>query len=70
MELPTLGGDGEDIEQKAYSLIPWLPDPHRCDCGALCLSDTQYVGNQATYMPVWDCPDCEKRYHRDGDQLR
>jgi len=68
MDLPTLDADGETVE-KAKGLIPWLPDPKRCDCGALCLSDTQFVASQAMHMDVWDCPECEKRYYRDEDRV-
>ena len=57
----------ETAREQSKRLIPWLPDPHRCECGSLCNADNQYVAEQAFYMDVWVCPrdDCGKRYYRD-----
>lgn len=66
MDLPEFADEGvENTKQQARNLISWLPDPHTCDCGALCKAKTEYVENQAMHMDVWDCPECEKRYYRD-----
>lgn len=50
-------------------LIPWLPTPHRCECGAYCEADVQYVAAQAMAVEVWVCPDCGARYYRDEADL-
>ena len=51
--------------QEGRRLIPWLPDPHRCECGALCYAEHDYVESQAMVMPIWECRECGKRYYRD-----
>ena len=65
MDLPELTPDGKDVEREIKNLCPWLPDPKICDCGAYTDADRQYVAEQAIYVDVWDCPECEKRYYRD-----
>jgi len=68
-DLPTLD-DAQDAVEKATGLIPWLEDPKECDnCGTYCEADTQYVGQQASYMDVWVCPneDCRSRYYRNRE---
>ena len=50
------------------NLCPWLPDPHVCDeCGTYCDATVDYVAQQADYMDVWECPECEARYFRNRD---
>ena len=57
--------DSEQITEKAKGLIPWLPDPHECECGTYCESDVEYVGQMAEYSKVWVCPECGNRYFRE-----
>jgi hypothetical protein len=64
--------DLTDVDKKlpdVAGLIPWLPTPHRCECGAYCTADVQYVESQGMPVDVWVCPDCETRYYRDEDSL-
>ncbi|AFH21766.1 hypothetical protein OSG_eHP8_00240 [environmental Halophage eHP-8] len=65
-DLPTLD-DAENAVEKATGLIPWLEDPRECECGAYCKAETQYVGQQASYMDVWVCPECSNRYYRNRE---
>jgi len=53
-----------DTRQNARRLIPWLPDPHQCDCGVYCEAKDEFVQEQAMIMPVWVCPECESRFYR------
>jgi len=53
--------------REVRSLCPWLPDPHICDCGAWCDPEVRWVPRQAMRMPVWQCSDCDRRYHRTRD---
>lgn len=48
-------------------LIPWLPKPHRCDCGTYCTPSTEYIASQASYEDVWVCPECGTMYYREPD---
>jgi len=59
--------DTDAARQQVRNTLPWLSDPQRCDCGAICVSDVQWVGHHADHLPVWDCPECERRYHREPD---
>jgi hypothetical protein len=62
--LPTLNDTDADDEATVRGLIPWLPDPHKCDCGAYCEATSGYVQTQAMIMDIWVCPECESRYYR------
>jgi len=50
-------------------LLPWLSKPVRCECGAYCEADTDYVHTQAMIVDIWRCPDCGNRYYREADDL-
>ena len=65
----ALEGGIEAVEQEKKNLCPWLPDPHKCDCGAYCDAEMKYVESQATIMRIWKCPneDCGKRFYRNRD---
>jgi len=65
-DLPTLD-DAQNAVEKATGLIPWLEDPKKCECGTYCEAETQYVGQQASYMDVWVCPECSNRYYRNRE---
>jgi len=65
-DLPTLD-DAQDAVEKATGLIPWLEDPRECKCGHYCEAQTEYVGEQASYMDIWVCPECGNRYYRDRE---
>jgi len=66
MDLPELAREGaESVTNKVKSSLPWLSDPWMCECGAVCVSDTQFVANQAIPVQVWVCQECERRYYRD-----
>ena len=70
-KLPSFGDAGDsvdEVKQHSRNLIPWLPDPHTCDCGTFCEAKTEYVESQAIYMDVWVCPSCGKRYFRDEER--
>lgn len=55
----------DSVREQARSLIPWLPQ-FQCDaCGTHCDADVQYVDSQAMPVAVWDCPECDRRFHRD-----
>jgi len=64
VELPEFGVGDADIQQEARRLIPWLPDPHQCECGVYCHATTEYVAAQAMYTEIWKCPECGKRFYR------
>ena len=69
MELPELNKESvEETVEQGKRLIPWLEDPKRCECGSYCDADNQYVAEQAYYVDVWDCPNCDRRYYRDEDE--
>lgn len=70
VDLPELNTDGavEEAKEQGKRLIPWLPDPHRCECGALCDADRQFVREQGVPMDVWVCPECNRRFYRDEDE--
>ena len=67
-DLPTID-DAKETVSKARGLVPWLEDPHQCECGEYCEATTEYVGEQAMYVDVWVCPndDCGARYYRDRE---
>ena len=69
MDIPDLnkGEIQESVENTTRNLIPWLENPHQCDCGAYCLATQAFVESQAIYMDVWECPDCDSMYHRTRD---
>jgi hypothetical protein len=54
----------QKASKNARALCAWLPNPHRCDCGAWCDAQVQWVPRQAMTMRVWQCSECERRYHR------
>jgi len=64
VELPEFGSEDTEIQQEAKRLIPWLPNPHQCECGAYCDATTEFVAEQALYTEIWKCPECDKRYYR------
>lgn len=65
-DLPTLDG-AESAVEKAKGLLPWLEDPHECECGQWCEASHEYVADQAMYLDVWTCPDCGNRYYRERE---
>lgn len=57
----------EDAKQRVRSALPWLSDPHTCNCGGACKADVQYVAEQAYPTKVWECRECGKRYYREAE---
>jgi len=57
----------EKVEEETKNLCPWLPDPHKCDCGAYCDATQDYVESQALVMDIWLCPECDARYFRNRE---
>jgi hypothetical protein len=66
-DLPTIDDATDEVKKRGASLIPWLDDPHECECGALCEATTEYVGQMASYEDVWVCPECSNRYYRERE---
>lgn len=67
MDIPELNKTQQEVERQTRTLIPWLEDPHTCECGALCIATEEFVESQAIYMDVWKCRQCESLYHRTRD---
>jgi hypothetical protein len=63
----AIEGGIEAVEQETKNLCPWLPDPHKCDCGAYCDATRDYVESQAMVLPIWKCPECNARYYRNRE---
>jgi hypothetical protein len=63
-DLPTIDDATEAVKEHAQGLVPWLPDPKQCTCGAYCEAKTEYVAEQVVYTDVWVCPQCDTRYYR------
>jgi hypothetical protein len=63
----ALEGGIEKTKQETKNLCPWLPDPHKCSCGAYCDATQDYVASQALVMDIWECPECGDRYFRNRE---
>jgi hypothetical protein len=48
-------------------LLDWLPRKTCEHCGSLCTAEQEFVERQAMVCPIWKCPDCSSRYHREED---
>jgi hypothetical protein len=62
-DLPTFS-DAKDaavdaVAQHGRTLIPWLPDPPTCDCGALMYASESFDVRQAAYVASWECRACD-----------
>ena len=59
----------EKVQQQGRRLVPWLENPHQCDCGKYCIATEEFVNTNAWVGPreIWECPDddCGKRYYRE-----
>lgn len=61
---PPTFSDAQDaadaVRQHGRQLIPWLPDPPRCDaCDALCYASETFDPQQAAYVASWECRECD-----------
>lgn len=71
--LPELTRDAAEATQsKARNLIPWLPDPHRCeDCGTYCIATQVFDHRTAAFhnraTPAWECPECQSTFYRERE---
>jgi len=63
----AIEGGIEQVEKETKNLCPWLPDPHKCDCGAYCDATKDFVKSQALVMGIWQCPECGDRYYRNRE---
>ena len=63
----AIQGGIERTKQETKNLCPWLPDPHKCDCGAYCDATQDFVASQALVMEIWLCPECGARYYRNRE---
>lgn len=68
MDLPSLSADTDslsDVSNSVKGLLPWLPDPYRCDdCGVFCEASASYDYQMYEYTPSWECPECNSKYRR------
>jgi len=56
----------ERAHKETKVLCDWLPDPPMCaECGRYMDAEHEYVDQQAMYMDVWSCPECDYREYRD-----
>ena len=72
--LPTFG-DATDaleaavdtVQDHGRTLIPWLPDPPRCDCGAMMYATETFDPRMVEYVNAWECRACDApdRYRDD-----
>lgn len=78
MDLPTFADASESAQQatdavRAHgrTLLPWLPDPPTCDCGALMYADVTFDHGMVEYVNSWTCRadgcDAPDRYRDDPD---
>ena len=75
VDLPDLSpGDTTDaVRDRVRSVLPWLPNPKRCEhCGAACEQTHAYDPQEAAFhpngeAPAWECPECAAIYRRDDD---
>ena len=68
----TAKSAAETASGRVKGLVPWLPSPHECDCGALCEATRVYDPDQAAFypetngkVPAWECPECGAAYRRE-----
>jgi len=76
MDVPTFS-DATDaatdlsdaVRDHGRTLLPWLPDPPQCDCGALMYADETFDPRYAEYVNCWTCRNCDApdRYRDDPD---
>jgi hypothetical protein len=71
VDIPEFGdGDSstvESVSERAKGLVPWLPDPYRCDnCDSLCKASVTWDPQMCDYMDSWECPECGSAYYREG----
>lgn len=63
MDLPTFSdatdAASEAVNRHGRTLIPWLPDPPTCECGALRYASTTFDPVQAAYVASWECRECD-----------
>ena len=73
-DLPTFGdvSDGvsdavDTLQDHGRPLIPWLPDPPRCECGALMYATVSWDPRMVEYANAWECRACDApdRYRDD-----
>ncbi|QLG62821.1 hypothetical protein [Halorarum salinum] len=59
----------EDVQEHGRTLLPWLPDPPTCECGALMYASETFAPKQAMYVNSWECRngacDAPDRYRDD-----
>jgi len=74
MSLPTFGDEtdtttdvADAVRDHGRTLIPWLPDPPTCDCGALMYATETYDPQMVEYVRAWECRHCDRpdRYRDD-----
>lgn len=72
MDLPTFSDAAETAQQSVQAaqshgrnLIPWLPDPPVCTCGALMYADTAFDPRWVEYVPSWECRECGTQRYRE-----
>jgi len=63
----AIEGGIERTKEETKNLCPWLPDPHKCSCGAYCDATKDFVESQALVMDIWKCPECGDRYYRNRE---
>ena len=76
VDLPTFDDvrDGvqsttETVQAHGRTLIPWLPDPQKCECGAMMYATETFDPRQVEYVNAWECRaegcDAPDRYRHD-----
>lgn len=62
-DLPTFSdaadAASEAVDRHGRTLLPWLPDPPTCECGALRYAATTFDWRQAAYVASWECRECD-----------
>ena len=75
-ELPTFsdaadaaGDVANAARDRGRTLLPWLPDPPTCECGAMMYADVTFDPQMAEYVSSWTCRteecDAPDRYRDD-----
>ncbi len=50
----------DTVQQKARTLIPWLPDPPACpECGAMMYAGQTFDSREAMPVASWQCRECD-----------
>jgi len=71
VDVPSFGQSDsksvESVSERAKGLIPWLPDPYKCDdCNSTCEAAVTFDPTLCEPVKCWTCSNCGSTFYREG----